>query len=69
MSNPRHPLTVAQLQEHPEFKKAFWDLEPTKKGSVEVAKGRGGPFKIAYELHGNGAEKLVVGLTFSFVSL
>ena len=64
MSKATPPLTVAQLQQHPEFKNAIWDLKPTDKGKVDVAKERGGPFKIAYEVHGNGEHKLVVSLTY-----
>ncbi|KAK5154037.1 hypothetical protein LTR04_006119, partial [Oleoguttula sp. CCFEE 6159] len=45
--------------EHPEFKHITWDLKPTKKGKVQVAKSRGGPFSIAYEVHGNGPIHLV----------
>ena len=66
MSKPMTPLTVAQLQQHPEFKNAFWDLKPTEKGKVNVAMGRGGPFKIDYEIHGHGEHRIVVSpITFS----
>ena len=68
MSKPAPPLTVAQLQRHPDFKNAIWDLKPTDKGKVDVAKGRGGPFKIAYEIHGDGEHEIVVG-HFLFLSL
>ena len=39
-SNPT--LTVAQPQQHPEFKHAIWDLKPIVLGEVDVTKGRGG---------------------------
>ncbi|KAM0798620.1 Alpha/Beta hydrolase protein [Usnea florida] len=52
-------LAVDELQRHPGFKDAIWDLPPAEKGKVDVAKGRGGPFKIAYEIHGNGAQRIV----------
>ena len=64
MAKPTTTLTVAQLQQHPGFKNAFWDLKPTVKGNVNVARERGGPFKIAYEIHGKGEHRLVVSLTF-----
>lgn len=54
------PLKAAQLQEHPEFPYLSWDLTPTQKGHVSVASGRGGPFKVAYEVHGHGPRHLVV---------
>jgi hypothetical protein len=54
------PLTAAQLLEHPEYPKVIWDLEPTQKGTIPVAHGRGGPFDISYEVHGTGDICLVV---------
>ena len=59
-SPPSHPLTAAEIQEHPEYPHVFGDLKPTQKGKASVAEGRGGPFNIAYEVHGHGARKLVV---------
>ena len=55
------PLTVAEIQAHPEFPHAYWDLKPETRAKVEVAKGRGGPFKLAYEVHGHGPNKILVG--------
>ena len=49
---------------HPEFEHVTWALKPAKKGKVDVAKGRGGPIQIAYEIHGNGPTKLVVGIKY-----
>ena len=43
-----------------------WPLKPAKKGKVAVAKGRGGPLQISYEIHGNGPMKLVVGIMIPF---
>ncbi len=57
------PLTAEELLKHPEYDHTIWPLEPAKKGAVEVAKGRGGPYKIAYEIHGQGDRHLVVGAT------
>ena len=59
--NPRMPsLTADEIKRHPEYGTVVWDLEAAKKGTVSVAKGRGGPFDIAYEVHGTGPLKLVV---------
>jgi hypothetical protein len=54
------PLTVEELQQHPEYNHTIWDLKPTKKGKVPVAKDRGGPINLAYEVHGSGDRHLVV---------
>lgn len=59
-SAERPPLTAAEIVQHPEFKHAIWDLSPTKRGKVDVAKGRGGPFRLAYQIHGHGPVCLVV---------
>ena len=55
------PLTAAEIQSHPEYPHAYWDLKPTKKDTIDVAAGRGGPLKLAYEIHGHGPRKIVVG--------
>lgn len=54
------PLTAAEIQSHPEYPHVCWDLKPTKKDSIDVAAGRGGPLKLAYEIHGHGPRKIVV---------
>jgi hypothetical protein len=54
------PMTVEELQQHPEFNHTIWDLKPEKKGKALVAKDRGGPINIAYEVHGHGDRHLVV---------
>ena len=58
--NGRAPLTAAQLTVHPEYKYVILDLPATKKGKALVAHDRGGPFQIAYEVHGTGPILLVV---------
>ena len=56
------PLTAAQVLEHPEFESVVWDLKAVTKGKATVAQGRrGGPLSLAYEVHGQGPIKLVVG--------
>lgn len=44
---------------HPAFPTATWNLKPTKSGRLPVAQGRGGPFKISWDIHGTGPVKLV----------
>jgi hypothetical protein len=55
------PLTAVEVAGHPAFKEpVIWDLKPTTKGKCTVAQGRGGPFNIAYEIHGVGNLHVVV---------
>ena len=55
------PLKAAKIISHPAYHTVEWDLPPTEKGSTEVAKGRaGGPFKLYWEVHGQGDVKTVV---------
>ena len=61
------PLTAAEIVQHPEFEHVTWDLPPTKKGKVAVAKGRGGPLDIAYEVHGHGPIHLLVRAYFDLI--
>lgn len=53
------PLKVEELKKHSEFPHVRYDLPPTKQGKVAVAKDRGGPIDIAYEIHGHGPRHLV----------
>ena len=53
------PMTVEELKKHPEFPHVRYDLTPNRKGTISVAKGRGGPLDIAYEVHGHGPKHLV----------
>lgn len=55
-------MTVEEIQQHPEYPYTNWPLEAKKKGKLDVAHGRGGPLKIAWEVHGDGPIKLVVCL-------
>jgi hypothetical protein len=55
-------MSADEIVQHPEYPYVNWDLKAEKKGKVEVAKGRGGPFNVAYEIHGKGPKKLIVSL-------
>lgn len=59
------PLTAAEIVEHPAFKQnVIWDLKPTKKAKCSVAKGRGGPFNLMYEIHGTGPIHMIVSIKY-----
>ena len=53
-------MTAEELQKHPEYEHTIWKLKPDHQGKVAVAKDRGGPLDIAYEVHGHGDRKIVV---------
>lgn len=53
-------MTAEELLKHPEYNHTIWDLKPEKQGKAAVAKDRGGPINIAYEVHGHGNRHLVV---------
>ena len=55
-------LSAEEVLKHPEFPHTNWDLKPDVKGSIDVAAGRGGPLKLAYEIHGRGSKKIVVSM-------
>ena len=52
--------TVAEILAHPSYPDTIWNLVPTQSGQLPVAAGRGGPFKVDWEVHGAGDIKLVV---------
>ncbi len=54
------PPSAEETISHPAFASVIWALEPHQQGTVEVAKGRGGPVKIAWEIHGDGPTKVLV---------
>jgi len=54
------PMTAKEILAHPEFPYVTWLLTPTRRERVKVGSGRGGPFRICYEIHGKGPIKLVV---------
>lgn len=60
---PRVP-TVAETLKHPAYATATWDLVPDRKGLVPVAEGRGGPFKMSWEIHGVGPTKIMVSVNY-----
>jgi hypothetical protein len=55
-------LTAQEIISHPEFAYVNWNLAPTRKERIPIGRGRGGPFRIAYEIHGSGPIHTVVGL-------
>ena len=63
------PLTAAECRVHPAFSNVIWDLKPRLKGRCPVAADRGGPYKIAYEIHGHGPIKILVRITNSNFTL
>jgi len=59
-ANPTGRPDVAAILAHPSYPDTIWKLMPTKSEYLAVGEGRGGPFKIHYEVHGKGPIKLVV---------
>lgn len=57
-SSPQ-PLTSAEILAHPEYPHTQWDLKPDSASRIDVAAGRGGPFKLSYEIHGHGPRHIV----------
>ncbi|KAK3317815.1 Alpha/Beta hydrolase protein [Cercophora scortea] len=57
-SLPRIP-TVAETKSHPAYPTTIWQLEPDRSGLLPVAEGRGGPFNISWEIHGEGPIKVL----------
>ncbi|KAI2601941.1 alpha/beta-hydrolase [Hypoxylon sp. NC1633] len=58
--------SVEDVVKSPAFPTAVWLLEPHQSGFLPVAIGRGGPFNIGWEVHGDGPMKLILisGLGF-----
>ncbi|RDW82512.1 hypothetical protein BP6252_03624 [Coleophoma cylindrospora] len=56
---PESQPSVAEILAHPSYKDTIWQLVPTQSGRLPVAKTRGGPLDIAWEVHGKGDIKLV----------
>ncbi|KAF5023061.1 hypothetical protein F66182_4873 [Fusarium sp. NRRL 66182] len=52
--------SVEETLNHPAYPGTIWALEPHSTGKLPVAKGRGGPVGIAWEIHGQGPIKLVL---------
>lgn len=51
---------MAEVLANPAYPTTIWDLTPTQSGRLPVAKNRGGPINIEWEVHGTGDIKLVV---------
>ena len=65
MASEAKQMTPDDLVKHPEYNHLIWNLKPAQKGKIAVAKTRGGPIDIAYEVHGHGNLHLVVCDAFS----
>ncbi|KAF4592062.1 glycylpeptide N-tetradecanoyltransferase [Ophiocordyceps camponoti-floridani] len=62
MSSPSRFSTVEETLKHAAFLGVVWDLEPHSSGKATVASSRGGPLKLAWEIHGSGPIKVVVSI-------
>ncbi|WYZ43919.1 hypothetical protein EsH8_VII_000355 [Colletotrichum jinshuiense] len=51
--------TSEETIKHPSYTSVIWNLEPDREGKCPVAKDRGGPFNIAWEIHGHGPTKIL----------
>ncbi|KAI1431133.1 Alpha/Beta hydrolase protein [Xylaria sp. CBS 124048] len=52
--------SVEEIVKSEAFTSAVWQLEPHRQGMLPVAAGRGGPFRIHWEVHGDGPVKLIL---------
>ena len=52
--------TVDETLAHRAYEDAVWKFDPVRQGKLSVADGRGGPFNIAWEVHGSGPILVVV---------
>ncbi|KAM0441188.1 hypothetical protein ACHAPT_000494 [Fusarium lateritium] len=52
--------SAEETLKHPAYPATIWALEPHQKGKHPVARDRGGPVGIAWEIHGDGPIKLVL---------
>ncbi|KAF8425532.1 Alpha/Beta hydrolase protein [Tirmania nivea] len=58
------PLPIPSILSHPSFPTVISLPPPTRKGKAPVAKIRGGPFEIAWEVYGEGG----CGLLYSYLT-
>lgn len=56
---------MEEILAHQSYPDTLWRLVPTQSGKLPVAKERGGPFNIEWEVHGSGDIKVVVSWRFS----
>lgn len=52
-------MSLDEVTNHPEYPHIYWDLKPQKQDYLNVAAGRGGPFRLSYELHGHGSRRIL----------
>jgi len=58
-------LKASDILAHPGFKHQAWNLPPADEGFGGVAANRpGGPFKLWYQVHGEGQTRVVVSAAF-----
>ncbi|KAI0014696.1 alpha/beta-hydrolase [Xylariomycetidae sp. FL0641] len=50
---------AAEISKLPAFPEAIWELQPHQSGLLPVARDRGGPLNISWEVHGEGPIQLV----------
>ncbi|KAG8411462.1 hypothetical protein J3458_015519 [Metarhizium acridum] len=61
MAEPTYNFpSVEETTNHPAYKGTVWKLEPHSSGHLPVGEGRGGPFNLYWEVHGNGPTKLIL---------
>ena len=58
-TSPKLP-SIEETLKHPAYEDTIWNLQPTRGGKLPVAEGRGGPFNMAWEIHGEGPIKVIV---------
>ena len=58
-------MRAVEIKNHPAFPTTTWRLQPTQEGKLQVAKDRGGPIGLSWEVHGDGKERLVVSCDLS----
>ena len=58
------PLPIPSILSHPSFPTVISLPPPARKGKAPVAKTRGGPFEIAWEVYGEGEVRVVVCIVF-----
>lgn len=53
-------MTTEEILAHPEYPHIVWALKPTRSGIHPCGATRGGPYNIAWQLHGHGPRHLIL---------